>query len=73
MMPWIYLDSLLIQLRSHVTPMWKEFGLVIGIYEEFLDRCSSYPSKECLQLVEVHAGLLAQEVPHVHTGTAEKN
>ena len=44
----INLDSLLIQLRSHVTPMWKEFGVVIGIAEEVLDRYSSYPPEECL-------------------------
>ena len=28
--------------------MWKEFGLVIGIAEEVLDRYSSYPPEECL-------------------------
>ena len=44
----VNLDSLLIQLRSHVTPMWKEFGLVVGIAEEVLDRYSSYPPEECL-------------------------
>ena len=44
----INLNSLLIQLRSHVTPMWKELGLVIGIVEEVLDRYSSYPPEECL-------------------------
>ena len=44
----INLDSLLIQLRSHVTPMWRELGLVIGITEEVLDRYSNYPPKECL-------------------------
>ena len=44
----INLDSLLIQLRSHVTPMWKEFGLVIGIADEVLDTYSSYSPEECL-------------------------
>ena len=44
----INLDNLLIQLRSHMTPMWKEFGLVVGIPEEVLDRYSSYPPEECL-------------------------
>ena len=44
----VNLDSLLIQLRSHMTPMWKEFGLVIGIAEEVLDSYSSYPPEECL-------------------------
>ena len=44
----VNLDNLLIQLRSHITPMWKEFGLVIGISEEVLDRYSSYPPEECL-------------------------
>ena len=42
------LDSLLIQLRSQVTPKWKEFGLVLGIATEVLDKYSSYSPEECI-------------------------
>ena len=42
------LDSLLIQLRSQVTPKWKEFGLVLGIATEVLDKYSSYSPDECI-------------------------
>ena len=42
------LDSLLIQLRTHVTPKWYEFGTAIGVPEELLQQYSSYPADECL-------------------------
>ena len=41
------LDNLLIQLRSQVTSKWKEFGLVLGIATEVLDKYSSYPLAKC--------------------------
>ena len=45
------LDSLLIQLRAHVTLKWHEFGIAIGVPEELLDQYSSYPTDE--RLIEV--------------------
>ena len=42
------LDSLLIQLRAHVTPKWHEFGIAIGVPEELLHQYSSYPADERL-------------------------
>lgn len=42
------LDSLLIQLRSQVTPNWYKFGLAVGIAKEVLDKYTSYPSEECI-------------------------
>ena len=45
------LDSLLIQLRTHVTPKWYQFGVAIGVPEDLLQQYSSYPADE--QLIEV--------------------
>jgi hypothetical protein len=45
------LDSLLIQLRAHVTPKWHQFGTAIGVPEELLDQYSSYPADE--RLIEI--------------------
>ena len=42
------LDSLLIQLHLQVTPKWKEFGLVLGIAADALEKYSSYPPEECI-------------------------
>ena len=41
-------NSLLIQVRSQVTPKWKELGSVVGISKELLDKYSSYPPEECI-------------------------
>ena len=51
------LDSLLIQLRAHVTPKWYEFGIAIGVPEELLHQYSSYPADE--RLIEVLNYLLS--------------
>ena len=42
------LDSLLIQLRSQVTPIWYKFGLSLGISKDTLNRYVGYPDEECI-------------------------
>ena len=42
------LDSLLIHLRSEVTPKWRQFGEAVGISEEILKEYSNYPPEECI-------------------------
>ena len=43
------LDRLLIQLRSHVTPKWYEFGITAGIEREVLDKfAKQYPPEDCI-------------------------
>ena len=42
------LDSLLIQLRCQVTPLWYKFGLAVGITEEALNKYVGYADEECL-------------------------
>ena len=44
----INLDILLIQLRPQVAPKWFQFGSVIGINKEVLDKYSNHPDEECL-------------------------
>ena len=39
---------MLILLRAHLTPKWKEFGLVVGIEEDVLKMYSSHPPEECI-------------------------
>ena len=48
---YLNLDSLLIQLRTHVTPKWHQFGVAIGISENLLQQYSSYPADE--RLIEI--------------------
>ena len=42
------LDSLLIQIRSQVTPKWYQFGVAVGISKETLDELSNFPPEECV-------------------------
>ena len=42
------MDSLLIQIRSQVTPYWYQFGIAVGIDKEVLEKYSRYPSEECI-------------------------
>ena len=42
------LDSLLIQLREHVTPRWYVMGVAIGLPQQLLDQYSAYPPEECV-------------------------
>ena len=42
------LDSLLIQIRSQVTPKWYHFGLAIGISKEKLDEFANFPPEESI-------------------------
>lgn len=42
------LDSLLIQLRFQVTPIWYKFGLALGISRDTLSRYIGYPDEECI-------------------------
>ena len=42
------LDSLLIQLRSQVTPKWYQFGEAIGVEKEVLNKCVKYSPEECI-------------------------
>ena len=48
------LDSLLIQLRPEVTPIWYQFGVALGIPEEVLNNCVGYPDEECIVEVLDH-------------------
>ena len=48
------LDSLLIQLRPQVTPIWYQFGVALGIPEEVLNNCVGYPDEECIVEVLDH-------------------
>ena len=45
------LDSLLIHLRSEVTPKWHQFGEAVGISEEILKKYSNYSPEECIMEV----------------------
>ena len=42
------LDSLLIQLQDDVTPHWYEFGVVVGVPSEILEKCRDYPPNQCI-------------------------
>ena len=42
------LDSLLVRIRTQVTPNWYEFGLAVGVAEEVLNSYSGYPPEECI-------------------------
>ena len=42
------LDNLLIQLQDDVTPHWYEFGVVVGVPKEILDKCKDYPPDQCI-------------------------
>ena len=42
------LDSLLIQLWDDVTPHWYEFGVVVGVPSEILEKCKDYPPDQCI-------------------------
>ena len=42
------MDNLLIQLRSEVTPHWYQFGTIIGMDKETLEKYSKYPPEECI-------------------------
>ena len=41
------LDNLLIHVRDDVTPYWYEFGVVVGVPKEILDKCKDYPPDQC--------------------------
>ena len=64
------LDSLLIQLRDNITPQWYEFGVVVGVPKEILDKCSDYPPDQCIVevldywLVHYHRQLTWRDVAH---------
>ena len=42
------LDTLLIKIRTQVTPRWYEFGRAVGIAKEVLNSYRSYPPEECI-------------------------
>lgn len=48
------LDTLLISLRSQVTPLWYQFGLAAGIDKEILDKYHEYPPEVCIVEVMDH-------------------
>ena len=35
-------------IRTEVTPMWYQYGQIIGVPEDTLVNCSSYPPSECI-------------------------
>ena len=43
----INLDMLLIQLKPQVAPKWYQFGLVVGISKEVMDKYSDHCDEEC--------------------------
>ena len=43
------LDSLLIQVRSQVTPKWYEFGVAAGLDRELLEKYTSHPPEVCIE------------------------
>ena len=42
------LDTLLIQIGSHITSKWYQFGQAAGIANEALDKVLGYPSEQCI-------------------------
>ena len=42
------MDNLLIQLRSEVTPNWYQFGTIVGMDKDTLEKYSKYPPEECI-------------------------
>ena len=42
------LDSLLIQLRTQVTPKWYQFGLALGVDKDVLNKYSKCPQEESM-------------------------
>ena len=42
------LDNQLIQLRDDVTPHWYEFGVIVGLPKEILDKCKDHPPDQCI-------------------------
>ena len=42
------LDTLLIHIRSQVTPKWYQFGVAVGINKEVLHELSNLPPEECI-------------------------
>ena len=52
------LDSLLIQLKNEVTPMWYAFGAAVGIEEKILEECGRCPPDQ--SLIEVCDKFLAK-------------
>ena len=37
------MDNLLSQLRDDITPHWYEFGVIVGVPKETLEKCKDYP------------------------------
>ena len=54
LIPVLNLDTLLLQIRSQVTPVWYEFGQAVGVSKELLDKCMGYPAEECVVEVIDH-------------------
>ena len=42
------LDTLLIQIASHISYKWYQFGQAAGIANEVLDKFLGYPSEQCI-------------------------
>ena len=45
---YLNLDTLLIQIGSHITSKWYEFGQAAEIVNELLDKFLGYPSEQCI-------------------------
>ena len=48
---YLNLDTLLIQVRCQVTPLWHEFGVAAGVPMDILNKCLNYTPEE--SIVEV--------------------
>ena len=42
------MDSLLIQIKSDITPYWYQFGKVIGVDNSVLDKCARCQPEEAI-------------------------
>ena len=48
---YLNLDTLLIQISSHIGSNWYQFGQAVEIPKEILDRCLGYPTEQCIEEV----------------------
>ena len=39
---------MLIQIRSHVTSKWQQFGVAVGLSKDQLEKYAGYPEEECI-------------------------
>jgi hypothetical protein len=42
------LNTMLIQISSHINSKWYQFGLAIGVPKEVVDNFLGYPTEQCI-------------------------